>query len=276
MKIIADSGSLMSLEEAKSLDVALVPLQVELRGKNYKDYLDIDAKTFIEQIQTSVPISSQPAVGDVVNAFESCDEGIFITLTKGLSSTYDSALGIAQAHDAKHITIINSQTLAANEYYLVQLAARLAKQHSISEVVERIEVCKKECQSWLIPVDFNFLKRNGRLSLLAATMGGLLKLKAIVYHKPGMEKLEKFGAGRTWTQAFDMIIEQLKELKVSQRHLISISHALNEEVALAFQQRVIEKLGDLDIHIVELSPAMITQGGPGCVALQYILKDDLA
>lgn len=274
MKIIADSGSLMSLEEATRLDVALVPLQVELRGKNYKDYLDIDGKTFIGLIQNSVPISSQPAVGDVLNAFESCKEGLFITLTKGLSSTYDSALGIAQAHEAKHITILNSQTLAANEYYLVQLAARLAKHHSITEIVERIEACKKECQSWLIPVDFNFLKRNGRLSLIAATMGGLLKLKAIVYHKPGMEKLEKFGAGRTWTQAFDMIIEQLKALHINHTHLISISHALNEEVALAFKQRVLEKLGNLDLRMVELSPAMITQGGPGCVALQYILKDD--
>jgi len=26
--------------------------------------------------------------------------------------------------------------------------------------------------------------------------------------------------------------------------------------------------------LLELSPVMITQGGPGCVAIQYILKDE--
>ena len=41
MKIITDTGSLLSVEKAEKLDIELVPLQVEVNGVNYRDYMDI-------------------------------------------------------------------------------------------------------------------------------------------------------------------------------------------------------------------------------------------
>lgn len=274
MKLITDSGSMMSQKEAKDLNIILLPLQVAVKGKNYRDYFEISAVDFIDLIKEINPTSSQPAIGEVMNAYESVDEALHITMSTGLSSTYDSALGVIEGNNIKHIRLFNSKTLAGTEKYLVELAARLIDDNPVETIIARMNKCLSQCQSYLIPSDFGFLRRGGRLSPLAATLGGLIKLKPIVTQTEGSERLEKLGFGRTWTQAIDRIIDKMAQNGVNHQHKIYISHALNIEAATIAFNRIKEKIANIEIEILDLTPAMITQGGPGCMAIQYILMDN--
>lgn len=274
MRIITDTGSMMTQARAAELELTLIPLQVEVKKTNFRDYFDLTSESFIEMIQTAVPNSSQPAIGDVMNAFQDSEEALYIAMTSGLSSTYVSAMALQQNSEYGHVAVFNSKTLAGAQQHLVELAARLAQHHTLSEVKDRLEHCLSECQSYLIPVDFEFLRRNGRLSPVAALMSGFLKLKPIVYHKPGMEKLEKFAVSRTWQQAMDAILDDLEKHHISTRHRLYLSHAHNSMIAQQFVQRIQTRLPGIDITVLTLTPVMITQGGPGCIALQYILNDD--
>lgn len=273
MKIITDTGSLMSQAQALELDIELLPLQVAILGKNYRDYFELKSADFVEMVKKAVPNSSQPAIGDVMEVYERTKNALHITMTKGLSATYDSALGILNSMHTEGITLFNSKTLAGTQKYLVELAASLSKDKTVEEIVERMNKCLSSCQSFLMPTDFDYLKRGGRITTLAATLGGFLKLKPIVMHVEGSERLEKFGSGRTWTNAIDQIIDRMIENGVSYTHKIYISHAFNLEVAELAFKRIKERIQNIEVDILELSPVMITQGGPGCVAIQYILKD---
>lgn len=274
MKIITDTGSLMSQQQAHDLDIELLPLQVAIAGKNYRDYFELKSADFVQMVKNAIPNSSQPAIGDVMEVYERTKNALHITMTKGLSATYDSALGILNSMHTEGITLFNSKTLAGTQKYLVELAASLSKDKTVDEIVERMNKCLSSCQSFLMPTDFDYLKRGGRITTLAATLGGFLKLKPIVMHVEGSERLEKFGSGRTWTSAIDQIIDRMIQNGVSMTHKIYISHAFNLEVAdLAFK-RIKERIQGIEVDILELSPVMITQGGPGCVAIQYILKDN--
>ena len=273
MKIITDTGSLMSQAQALELDIELLPLQVAILGKNYRDYFELKSADFVEMVKKAIPNSSQPAIGDVMKVYERTKNALHITMTKGLSATYDSALGILNTMHTEGITLFNSKTLAGTQKYLVELAASLSKDKTVEEIVERMNKCLSSCQSFLMPTDFDYLKRGGRITTLAATLGGFLKLKPIVMHVEGSERLEKFGSGRTWTNAIDQIIDRMIENGVSYTHKIYISHAFNLEVAELAFKRIKERIQNIEVDILELSPVMITQGGPGCVAIQYILKD---
>lgn len=271
MKILTDTGSLITKEKAEALDISLIPLQVELKGKNYRDYFDISTTDFISAIADAIPNSSQPAIGDVMEAFEKAKDGIYVAMTSGLSSTYNSAAALV--HEFPNMTIFNSKTLAGTQGYLVEKAAEFSKSLNTEHMITKLNHLISECKSYLIPVDFNYLKRNGRLSPLAALMSGLLKIKPIVYHVPGMEKLEKFGVGRTWAQAIDNIIEDMRKNNISDKHKVFVSHADNSEIADQFIEKLRNSFSNLDVTKLLLSPVMTTQGGPGCVAVQYILKD---
>ena len=273
MKIITDTGSLMSQQQALELDIELLPLQVAILGKNYRDYFELKSSDFVQMVKNAIPNSSQPAIGDLMEVYERTKNALHITMTKGLSATYDSALGILNSMHTEGITLFNSKTLAGTQKYLVELASSLSKDKTVEEIVERMNKCLSSCQSFLMPTDFDYLRRGGRITTLAATLGGFLKLKPIVMHTEGSERLEKFGSGRTWTNAIDQIIDRMIQNGVSSTHKIYISHAFNLEVAELAFKRIKERIQNIDVDVLELSPVMITQGGPGCVAIQYILKD---
>jgi fatty acid-binding protein DegV len=101
-----------------------------------------------------------------------------------------------------------------------------------------------------------------------------LHLKPIVTQVEGSQKLEKFGVARTWRNAADDIIDHMVKQGVGLTHKIYVSHALNLEVAQLMVNRIKARFESMEIEILPLSPVMVTQGGPGCVAVQYILRDD--
>ncbi len=70
MKIITDTGSLMSQQQAHDLDIELLPLQVAIAGKNYRDYFELKSADFVQMVKNAIPNSSQPAIGDVMEIYE--------------------------------------------------------------------------------------------------------------------------------------------------------------------------------------------------------------
>ena len=124
--------------------------------------------------------------------------------------------------------------------------------------------------SYLVPVDFQFLVRGGRIKGLAATLGGALKLIPIL--KKGVDGigLDKFGVSRTYKKAVNMVVEDFKNNGFDSNYTFYISHAFNEDLAMMFEKKIKETFEGVKVVIYPLSPAFITQGGPGCVAVQAI------
>ena len=55
---------------------------------------------------------------------------------------------------------------------------------------------------------------------------------------------------------------------------IYISHACKEELAEEAKNIILGHIENADIEVKLLGPAFTTQGGPGCVAIQYIRKHE--
>ena len=72
--------------------------------------------------------------------------------------------------------------------------------------------------------------------------------------------------------AVGAVIDHLKTRALDARHLISISHANALDDAKKAAERMKEAFPEAEIEILGLSHAFITQGGPQCVAIQYIEK----
>ena len=124
--------------------------------------------------------------------------------------------------------------------------------------------------SFLIPSDFDFLKRGGRLTPIAATALGMLKVVPVMTQTEDGKRLESFGIKRTHKKAVDAVCERLKEFGVNENYLISVSHADVKEQATATVNQISEYFPNTQVELLDLSPAFITQGGPGCIAIQAI------
>ncbi|MGN1344907.1 MAG: DegV family protein [Traorella sp.] len=276
MKIITDTSTLYSPSEGEKLGMKVLPLSVTVNGKTYKEYVDIQPDEFIKIVQQgAIPSSSQPSIGEMIDVFENeKDDLIVISMADGLSGTYQSALGAKNSVDKNdHIHVINSMTLCGPHRYMVKKAVQMKKDgHSTSEIIDEMKHLSLTHKSFLIPSDFAFLKRGGRLTPLAAKVAGLIKIVPVMVQTQDGKRLEAFGMKRTMKKAVEEIIKTFKEMGVDGSYIISVSHAGVFEKANQVMNQIKEQFRETEIELLDLSCAFITQGGPGCIAIQTIKK----
>ena len=276
VKIITDSSTLYTPEEGKKLGFDVIPLCVSIADLEDRDLL-MDMDVFYGKIaEGNHPRSSQPPVGEVMDAYEAYpeDEIINIAMADGLSGTYHSACGARESVDNKeNIVVFNSKTLCGPHRYMVEKAQKMAEEgKSAKEILSWLEYASEHHESFLIPQDIDFLRRGGRLTPVAAAFGSVLKLKPIMKQTDDGKKLDKFGVKRTMKAVVAEIIEHLKKADLDSRHVLYVSHARVPEDAKKVVEQLKESFPEVEYQILDLGAAFVTQGGPGCIAIQYIEK----
>lgn len=276
MKIISDTASLYSPAEGKEIGISIVPACVINHDQIYRDYEDISLEKFLELIASgAVPTTSQPAIGDLIDVFEESNEEILaLFIGDGLSGGYQNAEGAKNSIDQNsHIHIIDTKTLAGAEHYLVQKAVCLKEKGlRIEEIKKHILESVKSSVSFVIPADFEFLKRSGRLSAIPARLSSMIKIVPVMTQTQDMKKITLFTIKRSWKKATEAILEHLKKLGVNEEYIIYVCHGGELKTAESVLEQVKEKFTNVKTEIMGLSPTMITHGGPGCVLIQAIKK----
>ena len=276
VQIISDSSILYTRDQAKEIGIEAVPLCVTCGHVEGRD-MHINMDAYYREIKVGHnPKSSQPPIGDVVEVYEQYPDAdiINIAMADGLSGTYESAcMAKEMVENKERITVINSKTLCGPHRYMVEKAQEMKLSGcTAKEIIDWVNRATEKHESFLIPQDFDFLRRGGRLTPMAAKLGSILKLKPVMTQTPDGRRLDKFAVKRTMKAAVQAVIDHMKEKGVDGRHVIYVSHAR----ALKDAEYVVGQLGihfpDTDVHMLELGAAFVTQGGPLCVAIQYIEK----
>jgi len=276
VRIITDSSTLYTVEEGKKMGVDVLPLCVSIGDLEGRD-LQIDMDEFYGQIANgNHPISSQPPIGEVMEAFEKYpeDEIINISMADGLSGTYQAACGAkASVDNCDNVTVVNSKTLCGPHRYMVEKAQKMKEAgKTAKEIIEWLEYASEHQKSFLIPQDFDFLRRGGRLTPMAAAFASVLHLKPIMTQTEDGCRLDKYGVKRSFKLAVKSVVDHMKEKGIDARHIIYVSHARAEEDAKKAIAMIKEHFADVEVKMLELGAAFVTQGGPQCVAIQYIEK----
>lgn len=276
IRIVCDSSTLYSSKEGEKKGLLITPLMVSANGKSYREFDEISSEAFLDIVrQGAIPSSSQPSIGEKMDLYDHYQEDtiIDIAMADGLSGTYQSAcMAREDAVNKNNIYVLNSKTLCGPHRYLVNKALRLRTEgKSVEEMIAALNESIDNSISFLIPMDFSFLKRGGRLTPMAATFGGMLKLVPIMTQTKDGTRLEKKAVKRTFKGAIEEVIKGFKEYGVDENYYISISHAGNEKCAVQ-ANTMLSNAFSCEIEMFLLSPAFITQGGPDCVAIQAIKK----
>ena len=274
VQIITDSSVLYTEEEARKTGFEAVPLCVHIGDLEGRD-LQIDMKEFYHRIEAGqIPMSSQPPIGEVVDLYEKYQDSeiINIAIADGLSGTYYGACSAKEMVENRNkITVFNSRTLCGPHRYMVEVAQKMKKAgKSVSEILEWLEQAAQKTESFLIPQDFSFLKRGGRLTSVAAALGSVLKLKPVMKLTDDGTRIDKFFVKRTMSAAVHGIINYLKEKGIGSQHIFYIVHAAAQEEAENIRSMLEKAFPGLETHLMELSPVFVAQGGPKCIAIQYI------
>lgn len=146
------------------------------------------------------------------------------------------------------------------------------KELGIEEIVRLVKNSIVTSASFVIPYDFNYLKRSGRLTSIAAAICSVIKIIPVLTQTEDMKRIKPYALKRSHKKAVEAVIEYFKGMSVNKDYIISIGHAGVRQVAENVVKQIRNHFSDITIELFQLSPTLITHGGPGCITIQAICR----
>ena len=202
--IVTDSNSGITQEESKKLGIHILPMPFYINGELFYEDITLSQEEFYKKLAEDAEIStSQPSPGDVMDLWEELlkkyDEILYIPMSSGLSSSCDTAMGLAMEFEGK-VRVVNNQRISVTQRQSVLDAIEMAEKGMSVQEIEEVLMREKLESSIYITVDtLKYLKKGGRITPAAAALGTLLRIKPVLQIQG--EKLDAFSKARTMKQA---------------------------------------------------------------------------
>jgi DegV family protein with EDD domain len=277
--IVVDSTADLPPEQARALDIAVVPLIVRFGERTFRDGVDLTPSAFLAELtaSTASPSTSQPAVADFQTAFQTAlDAGkdvVCLTIASQLSGTHNAARLAAEAVDPQgaRVRVVDSGTVSG-QLGLVAIEAALAALAGASpdEIVATVRSALTRSQIYVVLETLEYLQKGGRIGRAQALLGAVLSVKPIVTVQEGtVVPLERV---RTWRKALDRIAELGREK--APLAALAIYHAGNPDDAKVLTDRLADLVPPDRLLLGEIGPVVATYGGPGLVGIAPLAVAD--
>lgn len=272
--LISDSTSYLPENLINDYGITIIPLNLHLEGKSYKEGRDISHAEFYRIFKSSkmFPTTSQPSTGEFLEVFQSLtpnDEALVILISAELSGTVQSALmarNMLENDRQKNIHIIDSRSSSMGMgFQLLKAGEMFTQGRTMPEVIAEVEAIKIRQEIYFIVDNLEYLVRGGRLSKSSGLIGNLLQLKPVLTVREG--KLELFDKVRTSPRAVKLMMQQVEKNK-SRLKQLAVIHVQAEEEALKLQQDLQEQYGITAI-ISEAGPVIGAHTGPGTLGIAF-------
>jgi len=281
--IVIDSASDLPAQIISDLDLHMVPLSVRLGEEEYLDYPDergIAPDVFCEKLRSGVTAqTSAPSVESFVAEMEPLlkdgNDILYIGFSSTLSATYNVGSVAAKMLMAKYperrIITIDSFCASLGLGLLIYLAAaEKRKGKTLDELAEFVENTKMNVHHWFTVTDLKFLKRGGRVSAAAATVGIVLHIKPIM-QMDNEGHLTPVGKVRGREASLKVISSKVAELAVNpEEQTVFICQCGCEDDAKKVAEKIRTEAGVKEVIIGPIGPVISAHGGPGIMGVFFV------
>jgi len=276
IRIVTDSASDISLEEAESLGIEIVPLSIRFGETEYTDLVDLSVSDFYLKMSENdlLPSTAAPSPGAFEAAFKRCVEAgaegvICINLSLALSATGQAAQLAADAlADTVPVRCIDSKSITCGLGTIIRNAAEAAKNgRSMDEIVSLVENLASRTRIFATLDTLENLKKGGRIGGAKAMLGTMLQFKPCLDLSSG--EVVEAGRQRTRKRSLTWLKEVLEgEGEISELSIIHGDAPDVEEFATLISDIVPRE----QIRINQLGAVIGTHGGPRVLGVTYLVQ----
>lgn len=250
-RIVADSSSnVLSMENAHYFSV---PMKVRAE-KEYIDDAQLDVARMVEDLKHHKGTSGSacPSVGEWLDAFGDADVVFGTTMSKGLSGSYNAACEAARIYmeenPGKKAYIFNTLSAGPQQMFLNEKVMELAEQGLDFETIQEkaLEYYKNTHILFCLESMMN-LARNGRVSVAAAKIAGVLGIRACGDVKAGM--ITPVHKPRGAKKATETLVEMMKERGFYDGAQLRIAHCFAETQAKDLANAILAQFPNAKVTI---------------------------
>lgn len=253
-KIVADSSADMLSGALEHVPFESVPMVIHAEGEDWVDDASADPMQLVEFLRTHKGRSTSacPGTGKWEEAFGDAQYVFCVTITSGLSGSYNAARVAAQTYEAEHpgrrVHVIDSLSAGPVLTLLVQKLEELCMQHDdFDAVVQAITAYQQHTYLVFTLKTLHNFVCNGRVSPAVGAMAGLLGIRIVgVASETG--HLQVAGKCRNERKTIAEILDIMKKRSYDGGKVL-IHHCCNEEMAQKLRDAIREIWADAKITI---------------------------
>lgn len=252
IKITADSSA--NLLQLEGVDFAAAPLKINTADREFVDDHMLDTAAMVAWFDSYKGKSktSCPNPGDWLDAFGDAEEVFCVTITSGLSGSYNSACVAKQMYETEHpgrrVCVIDSLSAGPELVLIVEKLQELIGQGlSFDEISQQIADYQHRTGLVFMLESLKNFAANGRVSPAVAKIAGVLGIR-VVGKASDQGTLEPMDKCRGEGKSLNAIVEHLRKagLKTGK---VRIAHCMNEGAAHTLKERILQELGKVDVQI---------------------------
>ena len=282
VKIIVDSASDVTLAYTGQNGIGFAPLKTILAGQEYRDGIDIIPDTFYDKLAANKELASTSQVtsAEFMDLFKAAvdagDEVVVITLSSGLSGTFQAARVAAADYEGK-VFVVDSLSATAGEQVLISHALKLRDEgKSAAEIFDTLQELCHRVKLFVRVETLEYLKRGGRVSKTAALVGGLLHFMPVLTLN-GEGKLETVGKARGAKMSHKMMNDSIAACGgIDPAMPVHITYAgdVNDGTVKAYLDDSVDVYAACkdQLAIGQLGCVIGTHTGPGAIVVAFVPK----
>jgi DegV family protein with EDD domain len=271
IKIVTDSCSDITQEEAKKLGITVVPAYLHFGNEVYRDGVDIDCDQFYEKLTTSSihPSTATPSPGDFAKVYEEIaketNEIVSIHVTRKHSSMYDSALigkDIVKGKGYK-IEVIDSRGLTMWQGLVAIVAAQAAKAGcSLQQVINKTHSTINQLHALALLDTLRYAVKGGRIGNTVFALESKLNIKPLITLVNG--EIRPAGLTRSRIKGIDRLRHFIATSDIDD---LVIVHSTTPDDARTLADYAQSLFPNIIPRISRLGPVLGVHGGPGALAV---------
>ena len=283
--IVTDSTSSITLEEAKRLEIKILPMPFYIGDECYYENVTLSREVFFDKLQSGVSVStSQPAPTEVMKiwdeALEEYEQILYMPISSGLSGSCQTATMLAgeEAYEGKVFVVDNGRVSTPLHRSILDALELIEEGYSAAEIKRILEDSKMNMVIYIGVETLENLKRGGRVTTAVAAIGTLLNIKPIL--KLGVGTLDSFKKCRGFAKARTSMIEAIKndlettfkEYYERQEVYLLAASSASEEVTKDWIRQIEEAFPGLEVLCDDLSMGVSCHIGYGGLGIGLSCK----
>jgi DegV family protein with EDD domain len=276
---VTDTTACVPPEQVSRYDIEVVPIQLIVDDKTYRDGIDIKPTEFYALLRQAkkTPTTASSSPDFYLEAFRRASQKasniLCLTEPSKFSAMFNSAnIAAEMAREVIHntaIEILDCTTAAAGQGLVALAAAKAAALDKPLEVVKEITLKVMSKINLLATLDtLQYLARSGRVPQAAAMVNSIFNIKPIF--SLNHADAHTVALPRTMKSAINRMIKLMKPLVKKGLPLhAAVMHADALEQAETFKNKISAQFECQELFITEFTPVMGVHTGPGLIGVAF-------
>lgn len=274
-KIVGDSCTDFLPEDRAKEYTVTVPLTIEVGEEEVIDDDTFNQTDFLKKIAEyeGCPKSACPSPEAYMESFEGADEVYVVTISSGLSGSYNSAVLAREMYLEEHpdakIHVFDSKSASSGQLLIAHLIEQYALSGmSFEEIVDKVSAFRDDLQTTFVLESLETLRKNGRLTGVKAMVANALNIKPYMTATGGI--IKQVGQARGIRKALDKMIDYVGEVGTNLTDkVVVIAHCNCVERAKNVEKKLLEKYGFKDSIIIDTKGISTMYANDGGVIVSF-------